>query len=127
MQRIPSLYFAPSDLHGRGVFTAEALREGDLIEVCPVLVLPPSDREAIDATRLYHYYFLWGEKEDHYAFALGYGSLYNHAELPNARYAADYDQGTLSFYTIRPLPAGEEITVNYLGKSGLKRKLWFMA
>ena len=46
--------------------------------------------------------------------ALGYGSLYNHSDRPNARY---HDEGgrTKVFTAIRDIGPGEEITVNYNG------------
>lgn len=127
MQRIPSLFIAPSPLGGRGVFTAAPIPEGALIEICPVIALPGPDREFIDKTGLYDYYFLWGEDEGQCAVALGYGSLYNHSFEPNAEYRADFESLTLDFYALRDIGAGEEVTVNYNGDPARQEKLWFNA
>ena len=122
--RIPSLYVATSPRGGRGVFTARAIEEGSLIEVCPVIVLPPGDVALIHQTKLHDYYFLWGYEEE-CAIALGYGSLYNHASEPNADYDMDYDHLTIDFYCIRPIAAGEEITINYVDGGDVRTTLWF--
>ncbi len=123
--RIPGLYITSSDLHGRGVFTGVDIPMDSLIEICPVLVLPAKDMDAIKGTMLYNYYFEWGEANDQPAIALGHGSIYNHSYKPNARYLADLEQETLSFYAIRNILAGEEITVNYLGLPGERGNVWF--
>lgn len=125
MQRIDSLYIAPSPLGGRGVFTAAPIAEGALIEVCPVIVLPGDDRLHIDETGLYNYYFIWGEADELCAIALGYGSLYNHSFEPNAEYHAELAGQELDFYALRDIGAGEEITVNYNGDPNNQEKLWF--
>ena len=98
MQRLPFLYFGPSPLGGRGVFTARDITPGALIEICPVLVLPAEELAVIHGTRLHDYYFLWGEDQQQCAIALGFGSLYNHASDPNAETVIDYEKET------EPLP-----------------------
>lgn len=125
MQRVPSLYFAESPLGGRGVFTAEAIPEGSLIEICPVVVCPPEDLPAIHHTKLHDYYFLWGEDQQECAIALGFGSLYNHAFDPNALYMPDFENDIISFYSLRDIAAGEEITVNYNGDPEDLQPVWF--
>ncbi len=125
MQVLPSLYIAPSELGGKGVFTASSIDEGVLIEVSPVLVLPKKDTVHIHATRLHDYYFLWGEDQKQCGIVLGYGSLYNHAYQPNAEYRPDFKGDTLDFYTLREIQPGEEITVNYSGDPEGKQRFWF--
>ncbi len=125
MQRIPSIYIAPSALGGRGIFTSRDIVEGSILEICPVIVLPPEDIPLIHKTRLHDYYFLWGEKEDHCAIILGFGSFYNHSYRPNAEYFPDYEHLTMDFKAIKPIQAGEEITVNYGGDPNAEEKLWF--
>ena len=122
---IPSLYVAPSDLHQRGVFTAEALPVDSAIEVCPVVVLTEKDRELIHQTHLHDFYFTWGEEDKGAAIALGYGSLYNHSYKANARFLVDLEMETISIRSIRPIEAGEEITINYNGDPKDKSPLWF--
>ena len=125
MQRIPGLYFAPSKLGGRGIFTKEFIPEGSIIEICPVIVLPENERPIIHNTGLHDYYFLWGDDQNEAAIALGYGSLFNHAVHPNAEYIVDYEMITLEFMALRDIEAGEEITINYNGEPGNETKMWF--
>lgn len=125
MQAIPSLYIAPSDLGGRGVFSAADIPAGSVIEVSPVITMPISERPHLDETALYDYYFIWGEEDDQLAIVLGYGSMYNHSYEPNAQYAPDYEGNTLDFYALRDIKAGEEITVNYNGDPSEHDELWF--
>lgn len=127
MQRIPSLYYANSSLGGRGVFTAAEVPRGSLLEICPVIVMPRAHLKQLDQTGLYDYYFLWGEEEEACAIALGYGSLYNHSYTPNALYLPDFAGQALHFIALRPIGAGEEITVNYNGNPGDDSEVWFMA
>lgn len=127
MQKIPSLYYALSDLGGRGVFTAADVPEQSLLEICPVIVMPREHLKHLDQTGLYDYYFLWGEQEDSCAVALGYGSLYNHSYRPNAVYLPDFEGQALHIIALRNLQAGEEITVNYNGHPGDGQEVWFMA
>lgn len=125
MQRLASLYIAETDNRGRGVFTAEDLHAGDVIEVCPVIIIPKRELPIIHKTVLHDYYFLWGEKLDDCAIALGYGSLYNHELHPNANFILDLENLTIDIEAIRDIGAGEEITINYHGEPGDESELWF--
>lgn len=125
MQRLPHIFFAPSKLGGRGVFTSEPIPKESLIEICPVIILPETELPIIHKTFLHDYYFLWGEEEKECAIALGFGSLYNHAYDANAEYIFDLDEKTIDFYSVRYIRAGEEITVNYNGESGDINPVWF--
>jgi SET domain-containing protein len=125
MQRLASLYIAETANRGRGVFTAEALHAGDVIEVCPVIIIPKRELPIIHKTVLHDYYFLWGENLDDCAIALGYGSLYNHELHPNANFILDLENLTIDIEAIRDIEAGEEITLNYHGEPGDESELWF--
>lgn len=124
-QRSIPLYVGPSILGGRGVFALEPIAADSLIEICPVIVIPADQVALIHQTILHDYYFLWGENEKEAAIAMGYGSLYNHAVDSNATYEMDFELLTIDIYAIKPIQAGEEITINYHGVPGIKDKLWF--
>ena len=58
---------------GRGVFAGRDFRARELIEVCPVLVMPLGTQEK-DLGEFGAYVFAWGPAQDQLAIALGYGS-----------------------------------------------------
>ncbi|GJM33299.1 MAG: SET domain-containing protein-lysine N-methyltransferase [Saprospiraceae bacterium] len=124
-QRLPFVYFGPSPLGGRGVFTLQEIPKGALIEVCPVIVLSETDKSLIHKTHLHDYYFLWGKEERECVIALGFGSLYNHLYTPNAEYVIDEEQQCIDIYSIRDIKAGEEITLNYNGDPMDRTRVWF--
>ncbi len=125
LQRLPFLYIASSALHGRGVFTAEPIKAGDMIEICPVIVLPPEELEIIHNSSLHDYYFLWGPNADRPAIALGYGSIYNHHCPANANFEYDFESMTIDFFCVRDIEPGEEITINYNGDPEDDTPVWF--
>ena len=125
MLQVPGLYIAQTEKKGRGVFTSIDLNEGDTIEICPVILIPKSELPIIHRTFLHDYYFLWGRNMDQCVICLGYGSLYNHATHCNANFLLDIEELTVDVFAIRNIKAGEEITLNYHGKSGIKEELWF--
>lgn len=125
MQRLPHIYFAPSTLGGRGVFTSEAIDAGTVIEICPVIILSAEELTVIHKTHLHDYYFLWGEDDTQCAIALGFGSLYNHSYDANAEYILDLDEETIDIYSVKDIEAGSEITVNYNGWPDDPAPVWF--
>ena len=110
-----------SKLHDRGVFANRNFNVGDVIEICPVIVLSVADRKKIDKTYLYNVYFSWKEKA---AIGLGFSSIYNHCYDPNARYAKKYGNRTLVYTAIKPIRRGEEITSNYNGTPTDMTPVW---
>ncbi len=123
LQRHHALYIAHTSGRGRGVFTAEEIAQGSTIEVCPVIVLPAQDKARIHASLLHDYYFDW-EGRDVTAIALGYGSLYNHSDSPNADYEMDFSAETISIVAQRDIAPGEEICIDYTDGAD-RSTLWF--
>lgn len=95
---------------GRGVIAVMPILAGDVIERCPIVRLTQDDLNQIKVTTVNQYYFEW---EHEGALVLGFGSLYNHAYRPNARYEQDQASQTMIFYALRDIMPGEEITINY--------------
>lgn len=118
----PRTHVAPSPLGGRGVFALEAIAEGDVVEVCPVIVVPADALEALDGTPLRDHWYGWGEDGDG-AVAMGHGSFYNHADDPNCEYLAHDVLDALVIRALRDIEAGEELTIDYTG--GGVNELWF--
>lgn len=106
---------------GRGVLALSAFRADEQIESCPVIVVPAEEIAALNTTCLYDYYFGW--KDGAAAFALGFGSLYNHSREPNADYRKDYAHRTVEIVAVRDIACGEEIVVDY--SRGGTNPLWF--
>lgn len=125
MHQIPGLYIAPSPLGGRGVFSSIPISKGEMVEICHIIVIPASELPVIHRSILHDYYFLWGKELSEAAIALGFGSLYNHAVIPNANFILDLHNETIDIVCISPIEAGEEITINYHGEAGDENPLWF--
>lgn len=121
MRHIPGLYIAITDL-GRSMFTAEMVNKGDIIESCPVIIVPESEKELIHKSVLHDYYFVW--PSGGCALALGYGSLYNHASKPNAEVIFDLNESEVIIRAIEEISAGEEIFIDYADGDRM-HVLWF--
>lgn len=122
---LPWLYIKKTKKKGRGVFTSEAISEGSIIEIAPVIVLPKDERAWIDKSLLYNYYFLWGPNNEETALALGYGSMYNHSTSPNVAYQMDFKAETITYIAWCDIAAGEELCINYNGDEDSQEKVWF--
>jgi len=124
--QLPGLYILEDDIKGRGVYTANDINEGSIIEICPVIVLSQSDKKLVHQTKLHDYYFLWDEQMHTIALPLGYGCLYNHDESANADTEQDFSEKVIRIIAKRQIKSGEEITINYLGGvGGSETGLWF--
>ena len=112
-----------SKLHGRGVFSKIDFKKGEIIEECPVILIPMNEEKFLDKTFLYNYYFEWDKKN--VAIILGYGSIYNHSHNANTEFDSNPKNMTMFLTAIKNIKKGEEITVNYNGNHDDKKKVWF--
>ena len=106
------LRVAPSPRHGNGVFATRRFAPGDVVERCPVLVIDAEHEDLVADTALDGYCYEW---DGGLAVALGFGSLYNHDDDPNARYWTDTEAGCIEVVARRPIAAGDEVCVTYNG------------
>lgn len=106
---------------GRAVFARRDLADGEIFERVPVLLVPKKQvfgsheiaRRA--GVAISWYVFTWiRPDEELVGLSLGYGSIYNHSETPNAKYRMHLPD-VMEFFAIRAIQAGEEITINYRG------------
>ena len=123
----PALYIKTLKDKGRAVFAHEDLSSGMIIETSPVVVMTRAERVLLDQTKLHDYLFEWGEQKDQCAMALGYLAIYNHSYESNCEYFMNYETQFMQIKTVRHIPAGEELTVNYNGDWNSEGKLWFDA
>lgn len=105
--------FKESPIHGLGVFATTNIEINEVIEVCPVLFLP-TKRGEVNYTLIGHTY-QWPKTEHwtNFVVALGYGSLYNHSNTPNADWTNDVENKTFIFFSTRQIKKGEEIFISY--------------
>jgi len=119
------LYIINDEMRGRSVYTASDITEGSIIEICPVIILPTDDTPIIHKTLLHDYYFLWNVENNTSAIALGYGSLYNHSETPNADFQLVYGDNEIHIIASEDIAAGTEIFINYMSDKIGEYGLWF--
>ena len=104
---------------GRGVFASRQIEKGEIIEICPIIrINTPFEDLSVEVR---NYCFDWSELAQESgvkALALGYGSLYNHANPSNATYRAEAKGDLLVFTAARRIDAEEQITINYNYSSG---------
>lgn len=107
------IYIDKSPVHGWGVFAKIDIEENEIIEECPVLTLPITKGEV--TSLLIDYRFNWpqGNEFEEQVVGLGYASLYNHNNNPNAYWISDLNKKTFKFISNRKISAGEEIFIWY--------------
>ena len=101
---------------GRGVVALAACGAGEVLEVAPAIELRPADTTAIAATPLDHYYFRHPGDPEGGLLVLGFASLMNHSDNPNAETTAVLDAEAgwqVTLCTLRAVTPGEELTRRY--------------
>ena len=112
---------------GRGIFATRNIASGERIEESPVVVVPRDQVANLAATVLDNYCFRWGRELEEVAIHLGACSLCNHSYEPNAYFVLQPARQTIEFITLRNIPAGDEITINYNGDPASREPVWFPA
>ena len=99
---------------GRGAFSERSFSAGEVVEVCPVILLDYLIQElSLPVQRVVFNWAKLCDSPEKYALVLGYGSIYNHADHPNLRYSADSDNQAMIFTAVRAIKRGEQLTVSY--------------
>lgn len=111
---------AKSSIHGDGIFAKADIKQGTTVEVCRLLRL--GWRMAYQQDPIIRDY-CWGNlgcpceqckmHGPHAFIALGYGSLYNHADSANIETRFDYDKLKLTLVAKKDIGKGEELFVSY--------------
>ncbi|MFH1007203.1 MAG: SET domain-containing protein-lysine N-methyltransferase [Candidatus Latescibacterota bacterium] len=99
---------------GRGVVAAEQIRSGEIIEVCPLLILSDLDAEhAITKSDCLKFYALELVKTHKQVLHLGYGMIYNHSSNPNSEIEYQAGEDFIIFRALVGIEPGQEITYDY--------------
>lgn len=112
------IYVARSPIHGLGIFANEDIKNGEIFEITPLLDVVKSKEEDLGLEFLYDYRFAYNKngKTIKLVLALGYGSLYNHGDDPNASWKLNEELDMFEFYAVKDIKAGEEILIRYGNK-----------
>lgn len=119
------LYIEKVKGKGRGVFCNSFIHQNEVIEICPLIVLPSCDYETVKASHLIDYFFNFNKEEQTVALVLGFGSIYNHTRHSNATYRLDIENRLMIYLAVKDIPANTEICINYAGDPGEEFREWF--
>lgn len=101
---------------GRGVYAAEKIDKGELVEVCELIII---DLDEVQGN-LERYVYQYSARKA--AIALGNGSLYNHSKKNNCDFTINPRKRHLYIRAIKTINPGEELTINYRYDASLKKK-----
>lgn len=113
---------------GRGVAACRPFEAGEVIERCPVIVVPEGDRAPVESSNVGNHIFMWEHGttgEDLYsqtgraAVVLGYASLLNHSSDPNCRIIRYIEALAVEVVALRRIAPDEELRFDY------NMTLWF--
>lgn len=113
-----NLIINESKIHGRGVFATEDIKEGALIERCPILKLDFPSKYHCDLKVLDYAFARPSESnwQDHgwdLYLIMGYGMMYNHEDIPSASITFDYNKNYADITATRDIKKDSEICISY--------------
>lgn len=105
---------------GKGVYAAKDYKIGDIIETAPVIVLlaPYATLPPRLKTRVFNWGDLTQSETPSSALALGFGSLYNHANPASLSFKADVENQAMIYTAAQNIYKDQELTINYNGPDG---------
>ena len=108
-----------SETKGRGVIAKKNIKEGTVIDVAHIILIPNDHYDVIQNTVLYDYVYAWDDPsyngEYQCAIALSISQFINHGYDPNVKYVYEYENQTIEFIAIKDIQKDEELLVNYNG------------
>ncbi len=109
----PGLIVKPSSIHGYGVFAGKPFARGDLIEECATINIKDPPLKEHLASGKHHLCNYIHRLNDDLHILLGNGSLYNHANKPNAELVYNPKRRLMQIWAIDAIPRGREIVMYY--------------
>ena len=113
-------YFPPTKVEvksspgkGLGVFATHVIEPDEIIEVTLLLTIPDLDITGKRILDDYVFVYPRGNKSTETVVVLGYGSIYNHSDTPNATWANHPSEKAFNFTSIKKILPGEEICTYY--------------
>ena len=113
-------YFPPTKIEvklspgkGLGVFATHLIEPNEIIEVALFLPIPPRDIDNNIILGNYVFVYPKGADPKEIVVVLGYGSIYNHSENPNATWGNHPTQRAFNFTSLTQILPGEEICTWY--------------
>jgi len=109
------------EIDGWGVFATEFIKEGELVEMSPTIVIPKklidiaiwacqaegmSNRDLV----LDQYTIRWN---DNLACPLGWIGLYNHSDNNNAMFVGEHEKSLIGILTVKDINPGQQVLVYY--------------
>lgn len=109
-----------SGIEGIGVFATQDIKQGEIIERCPMVRLGWRSNYVHDPV-IWKYLYTQPKcdcddcKNHGFIFwmVLGYGMIYNHQDIPNTKWSFNYKQAIADVVATKDIKAGEEIFVSY--------------
>jgi uncharacterized protein len=99
---------------GRGVVATSKIFSGEIIEVCPLLILSDIDAGHVTSESNYlKFYALELVGINKQVLHLGYGLMYNHSLNPNSEIQYQPGDDFLVFRALVDIEPGQEITYDY--------------
>ncbi|MDD5751891.1 MAG: SET domain-containing protein-lysine N-methyltransferase [Candidatus Peribacteraceae bacterium] len=95
------------------MFSDKPIRKGEIVEVCPAIIISHEEAERCRETLLYEYLFDWGEHGGPECLPCGFGLLYNHSSDPNIEWDTRSGDETIIFTALKDIPADEELCHDY--------------
>ena len=102
---------------GRGVFSEKDFKQGEIIEVCPLIT---DYKKNFEKSKIKDYTFKSKFKPDQEVIVFGMCSMYNHSD--NFNVAHNQDPENMIYTAARDIKKGEELYVNYGGDYWNSRK-----
>ena len=102
---------------GWGVFAIEPIKEGEIIEECPVIIVYDRNDTRLDLLADYRFNYPAGSGADDWQYQVlpaGFGCIYNHSDNNNA-YWTNHPTKDLVFVYVaaKDIPQGTEVCTYY--------------